>query len=120
MPVTIAGSEKLFGDGMAHNLALAAQERREADRDEVHFRARAYGPDGQPLELLIVNMSPHGLMARCEAELSESQRLRLGLPGAGVLTAEIRWALGGRIGCHFATAIDRATYYETLAAMLRR
>ncbi len=103
-----------------HDLALAAQERREADRDEVHFRARAYGPDAQPLELLIVNMSPHGLMARCEAELSEGQRLRLSLPGAGVLTAEIRWALGGRIGCHFATQIDRATYYETLAAMLRR
>ena len=120
MPITIAATEKFFGDGMAHNLALAAQERREADRDEVHFRARAYGPDGQPLELLIVNMSPHGLMARCEAELSEGQRLRLGLPGAGILTAEIRWALGGRIGCHFATAIDRATYYETLAAMLRR
>lgn len=105
---------------MAHNLALAAQERREADRDEVHFRARAYSPDAQPLELLIVNMSPHGLMARCEAELEEGQRLRLGLPGAGILTAEIRWALGGRIGCHFATTIDRATYYETLAAMLRR
>lgn len=105
---------------MARNLAYAALDQREVDRDEVHFRARAFGPDGQPLELLVVNISPHGLMARCDAVLKEGDHLRLTLPAAGVVTAEIRWALGGRIGCHFPVAIDRATYYETLAVMLKR
>ena len=95
-----------------------AEERRE-DRDEVHYRARGTGPDGRPINLLIVNLSPHGLMARCESALEAGQRIRVTLPVAGQVVAEVRWALGGRIGCQFERAIDLATYYDALAAVLK-
>jgi len=97
----------------------ADSDRRTTDRDEVHFRARAFGPDAQPRTLLIVNISPHGLMARCEHEFAEGARLRVMLPVVGAVPAEIRWALGGRIGVSFDSAVDLASYYELLAQMLK-
>ena len=57
-----------------------ADDRRAIERDEVHYRARAFGPDNQPVTLLIVNISPHGLMARCEKPFAEGDRLRVVLP----------------------------------------
>lgn len=94
-------------------------DERAEHRDQVHLRARAFGPDARSLPLTIVNLSPHGLMARCEAELAEGARLRVTLPVAGVAVAIVRWSLGGRIGCRFEQGIDRATYYEMLATILR-
>lgn len=105
---------------MARNLAYAAHDRRDGDRDEVHYRARGYGPDARQIELLVVNISPHGLMARCEQDFVEGDRVRVVLPVAGALAGDVRWSLGGRVGLHFEPAIDRASYYEMLATMLRR
>ncbi|ODP37878.1 PilZ domain-containing protein [Sphingomonas turrisvirgatae] len=99
---------------------VAADERRAAERDEVHYRARAFGPDAQPRTLLVVNISPHGLMARCEATFAAGDRLRIMLPVVGVVVAEIRWCLGGRLGVNFETAIDLASYYELLATLLKK
>jgi hypothetical protein len=95
-----------------------AEVRRE-ERDEVHYRARAFGPDARQLGFLIVNISPHGLMARCEAPLEVGDRIRVVLPIAGPTVAEVRWSLGGRIGCQFESAIDLASYYELITVMLR-
>lgn len=100
--------------------SAAAADRRETERDEVHYRARAFGPDAQPVTLLVVNISPHGLMARCEKPFAEGDRIRVTLPAAGVVAAEIRWALGGRLGASFDTAIDLATYYELIAQMMKK
>nr|WP_279588173.1 PilZ domain-containing protein [Sphingomonas japonica] len=70
--------------------------------------------------MLIVNLSPHGLMARVEGDFSEGQRIRVILPVTGVIAAEIRWCLGGRMGCQFDQAIDLASYYELLAGLMQR
>src|SRR3546814_1471715 len=78
--------------------ALAWKDGRAVGRDEVHYRARAFGPDAQPLVMLIVNISAMGLMARCDAGYAVGDRLRITLPVVGVVVAEIRWSLGGRIG----------------------
>lgn len=94
-------------------------DERTEHRDLVHLRARAFGPNARPLSLTIVNLSPHGLMARCEAGFAEGARIRVSLPVVGALVAEVRWSLGGRIGCRFEHGIDRASYYEMLAAILR-
>lgn len=98
---------------------LALTDDRQAMRDDVHYRARAFGPDARLLTLLIVNISPHGLMARCDAPFETGDRLRVVLPGAGSVVAEVRWWLGGRLGCQFDPAIDLATYYELIAAMVK-
>jgi hypothetical protein len=101
----------------ADNLAYADVRRDE--REEVHYRARAFGPDARQLNFLIVNISAHGLMARCDSDLKTGDRIRVVLPIAGPVVAEIRWALGGRIGCQFEHAIDLASYYELLSMMLK-
>ena len=104
--------------GLAIGNAAAAEVRRE-DRDEVHYRARAFGPDARQLNFLVVNLSPHGLMARCETPFDIGDRIRIVLPIAGPVVAEVRWALGGRIGCQFDQAIDLASYYELLSVLVK-
>jgi hypothetical protein len=88
-------------------------------RDEVHYRARAFGPDARQLSLLIVNLSAAGLMARSELSYAVGERLHITLPVVGVVIAEIRWSLGGRIGCELDAPIPLAEYYELLAALLK-
>jgi hypothetical protein len=95
-----------------------ADDRRE-ERDDIHYRARGFGPDARPLNLLIVNISPHGLMARCETSFEPGDQLRINLPVVGVAVAEVRWSLGGRLGGQFAPAINLADYYEMLATLLK-
>lgn len=97
---------------------LAYAEIRREDRDDVHYRARAFGPDARQLNLLIVNISPHGLMARCETHFEIGDRIKLTLPHVGAMSAEVRWSLGGRIGAQFERAIDLAGYYELIATMM--
>lgn len=98
---------------------LAYAEGRREGREDVHYRAKAFGPDARQLNLVIVNISPHGMMARCEREFQIGDRIRVTLPVVGVVAADVRWSLGGRIGCQFDPAIDLAGYYELVAIMLK-
>ena len=98
---------------------LAYSDGRREGRDDVYYRARAFGPDAKQLTFLIVNISPHGLMARCEDCFEPGDRIRVVLPHIGALVAEVRWSLGGRLGAQFEQAIDLAQYYELLAIMLK-
>ncbi|GAA0315952.1 hypothetical protein GCM10009087_28040 [Sphingomonas oligophenolica] len=95
------------------------QDDRAISRDEVHYRARATGPDGRPLSLLIVNMSALGMMARADTGYGVGDRLNVTLPVIGTIVAEIRWSLGGRIGCELDRPIDQADYFALLAALIR-
>src|SRR3546814_9838042 len=56
-----------------------------------------------------------GLMARCDAGYAVGDRLRITLPVVGVVVAEIRWSLGGRIGCQLDRPIALSDYYDLLA-----
>jgi hypothetical protein len=98
---------------------LAGKDERLVTRDEVHFRARGFGADAQPLTLLIVNISALGLMARTEAAVETGARIRITLPVVGVVVAEVRWSLGGRIGCQLDQPIGLSDYYELLSIMLK-
>lgn len=97
--------------------AMGTAEERSEPRDTVHYRTRAAHPDGRSLPLVIVNTSAAGLMARCEAACEPGERLRLALPHVGAVVAEIRWALGGRIGCRLEHAMGLADYHSLLVAM---
>lgn len=105
--------------GLMTMASLAFQDDRTVGRDEVHYRAKAFGPDAKPLALVIVNMSAMGLMARCETLYQAGDRITISLPIVGAIVAHIRWSLGGRIGCELDRTIDRADYYALLAVMLR-
>ncbi|MBN8807561.1 MAG: PilZ domain-containing protein [Sphingomonas sp.] len=99
--------------------ALAYSEKRELPRDEVDYRARACGGDAQTVWLQVVNLSAQGLMARVSGDRPIGERLRVTLPVVGTIVAEVRWSLGGRIGCELDRPIGMADYYELLAALLR-
>ncbi len=94
---------------MGQPLAVPMDDRA-IPRDEVHYRARAVGPDGKMLSLLIVNMSALGLMARCDHRLASGERLQVDLPGVGVRSAKVCWSLGGRIGCECEAPISLEAY----------
>lgn len=98
---------------------LAYSDPRREGREDVYYRARAFGPDAKQLGFIIVNISPHGLMARCDDPLESGDRIRVVLPHAGTVVAEVRWALGGRMGCQFERAIDLASYYELISTMVK-
>lgn len=98
------------------NLAYASERREE--RHEVHHRTRAAVADGRDLPIVIVNISPNGLMARCEARLDPGVRLHIRLPGIDSVHAEVRWALGGRIGCEFQHSVPPAAYYALLPRLI--
>jgi hypothetical protein len=87
-------------------------------RDEVQFEARGFGPAAEALQLRVLNLSSHGLAARADLDLKPGDRLRLVLPVVGVMAAEVSWAKDARFGCVFDMPIDRASYYELLAAVL--
>ena len=72
-------------------------------------------PGGKP----DVVTSALGLMARCEGEFAVGDRLRLTLPVVGVVAAEVRWSLGGRVGCQLDQPIALSDYYALLAVMAR-
>lgn len=99
--------------------ALAYSDRRDVPRDEVHYRVRAFGTDARPVSILVVNMSAQGLMARVDGDRPIGERLHITLPVVGVVVAEVRWSLGGRIGCELDQPISIADYYDLLAALLK-
>ena len=86
-------------------------------RDEVHYRARAYDAAGRATVMLVVNISPGGLMARCDAGHEPGAAIRVTLPMLGQVAARVRWSLGGRIGCQFDKPIDAREYRDLLAIL---
>ncbi|NLS27184.1 hypothetical protein S2M10_21770 [Sphingomonas sp. S2M10] len=99
---------------------LASADDRLVHRDEVEHRTRAVGPDAKSVAFLIVNVSPQGLMARCEAPFETGDLLRIQLPILGETGAEIRWALGGRVGCQFLQPIAAGDFGPMVTVMRAR
>lgn len=101
---------------------LAAQvqhDRRESEREEVFYRTRASAPGLGNFPVQLVNISANGFMIRTDTDVAIGDRLSLRLPVVGEVQAEVRWALGGRVGCQFARMIGLAPYLELLAALLK-
>lgn len=99
--------------------ALALKDQRSVTRDDIHYRARAICPNGSRISLLIVNISAMGLMARIDDNFAEGDQLTVQLPVVGSIKAEVRWSLGGRIGCELEKPIDLADYYDLLATLIK-
>ena len=94
-------------------------ERRQSEREEVFYRTRATPAGMSSVPVQVVNISANGFMARAEIDLPIGHPLSIRLPVVGEIRAEVRWALGGRIGCQFARMIDFAPYLELLGALAR-
>jgi hypothetical protein len=86
-------------------------------RDEVLHRTRITLADRRTITATVVNLSPGGLMARSDVDLVAGEWLKIQLPIVGIITAAVRWSLGGRIGCQFDHAVEARTYGQLLAAV---
>jgi hypothetical protein len=105
---------------VAIGLGSAVQaDRREAPREEVFYRTRGVRPGGASAPLQVVNISASGLMARSDESFAVGDALRIRLPVVGELSAQVRWSLGGRIGCQFDRMIGLAPYLELLGALAK-
>jgi hypothetical protein len=92
-------------------------DQREASREEVYYRTRCSGPRGVA-SLQIVNISASGFMARSEGEFAEGDKLNVRLPVLGTVSVEVRWSLGGRVGCQFDRMVDLAPYLQLLSELV--
>lgn len=104
---------------MAAGALSWVQEDRSEPRDAVHHRTRARHADGRLIPLVVVNTSAGGLMARCETRVEPGDRMHIDLPVVGAITADVRWSLGGRIGCRLPAPLGLHEYYALLAALRR-
>jgi hypothetical protein len=99
--------------------ARVQPERRESEREEVYFRTRANADGLGQFPVQIVNISANGLMARTDTDVPIGGALSFRLPIVGDVRAEVRWALGGRIGCQFDRMIPLAPYLELLGILVK-
>ncbi len=97
---------------------LPDDDRREPRQPVLH-RTRAAQANGAELPVVVVNISPRGFMARSEAPHEAGDLLAIQMPVIGALEAEVRWSLGGRIGCRLLRPIDPADYVLMLQIMMR-
>jgi hypothetical protein len=80
-------------------IAATLSDDRSEPRDEVHYRSSAVLADQRRVAVLVVNLSPSGLMIRSDVR------------------AVVRWALGGRVGCQLERPIPANRYHAVLGAM---
>ena len=97
---------------------LAGDDRSEA-REPVLYRTRIKGADGVERSATLVNISPAGFMARCDNAHASGDRITLTLPRLGRIAAEVRWFLGGRIGCRLERPCGLADYHALLHVLPR-
>ena len=99
-------------------LRIADEDRREPRQPVLH-RTRAVQANGVEVPVVVVNVSPRGFMARSEAPHQAGDLLAVHMPVIGALEAEVRWSLGGRIGCRLLLPIDPADYGLMIHLMMR-
>lgn len=81
---------------MKSNLAFAYIPRE--PRWECDFDVVIVDEIGRELIGRVANISEGGFMAECDETLRPGEIVRVNLPGRGQVNAEVRWALGGRVG----------------------
>ena len=91
-------------------------EVRRAQRDEVALPTRMHTQDQMSSDVLLVNISPLGFMAREYGETPKGTIVRLALPRLGQVAAKVMWSLGGRGGAEFIKPIDSYAYTAMLNA----
>ncbi|PZU57517.1 MAG: pilus assembly protein PilZ [Sphingobium sp.] len=111
-------------DGQARSQGLGTRtvdpaEQRRATRELVDFDTRTTSHEGFS-EVRVVNISPLGLMARTDADMSRGDRLIFELPHVRTVHAIVRWVEHGRIGTEFLRPIGDEDYRLMLAFMPRR
>ena len=91
---------------------------RPQDRDERHgVNMIAWvSADGTGAPAHVVDLSERGFGAKSWALMRIGSEIKVGLPGVGIVRAQVRWALGGVFGARFLPRLEA----DQLAACLER
>ena len=102
-------------------MTIAGQlhEERSEPREPVLYRTRLTDVDGVERPATLVNVSPSGFMARCEAAHATGDTIAVVLPRLGKVAAVVRWSLGGRVGCQLHRPCGLSDYHLLLQALPR-
>lgn len=104
---------------MAARPVLLTPDDRAEPRDETMHRTQLRDGGGATRMVTVVNLSPNGFMARCDGDIAIGDRVAIVLPVVGEFAGEVRWSLGGRIGCKLTREVPGALYQFVVAAMRR-
>lgn len=103
---------------MAYTQPWSSEDRREPRLDVLH-RTHVVQANGVERAVTVVNVSANGFMARADGEWASGDVLSVFLPVAGIVEAEVRWVLGGRIGCKLLRTIPFDRFTSMLNQMAR-
>jgi hypothetical protein len=88
------------------NQAAVFADRRKTLRSEVRAPARLRPNDWSSLEVEVVDFSPHGFRAACDAALKIRSYVTLDVPGFGAVPAQVVWCKDNAFGARFVQPID--------------
>ncbi len=80
---------------------LGEIDQRGAVRFPVGDESTLRGADGQPIDVVVDNLSRTGFLFIADAEIPAGSLVALGLSGAGAREAQVVWRDGSRHGCEF-------------------
>jgi hypothetical protein len=81
---------------------------RQDERTQVDEPARLHPNGWSSLEVRVLDISPSGFRAECEARVLNHSPVMLEVPGMGPVPAHVAWRRGSRFGAKFDTPIDVA------------
>ena len=87
---------------------------RRAERLALDESARLKPNSWSSLEIHMLDLSPLGFRASCEARLQPGGGVSLDIPGIGPVEAQVEWQRGNQFGARFYTEIDLARCDWTL------
>jgi hypothetical protein len=85
--------------------AVGDLERR-AERLAVDESTRLKPNSWSSLEIHVLDLSPLGFRAECEARLQAGSAVTLEIPGIGSVEAQVEWQRGSQFGARFFVPID--------------
>jgi len=79
---------------------------RRAERLALDESTRLKPNSWSSLEIRMLDLSPLGFRADCEARLRPGSAVTLEIPGIGTVEAQVEWQRGNQFGAHFFAPID--------------
>ena len=98
---------KQIADGwlMASNVEQFEDRERKAERLPVDEATRLKPNDWSSIEVRMVDLSPLGFRASCEARIMPGSCVSLDIPGIGDVLAQVEWRRDNEFGARFVTPI---------------
>ncbi|WP_448663337.1 PilZ domain-containing protein [Sphingomonas sp. CJ20] len=87
---------------------LGEVDQRGAIRFTVSSDTTLRGADGQPIDVVVENLSRTGFLFLSDTEIPAGSLVAIGLSGAGAREAQVVWRDGNRHGCEFLVPLPQS------------